>query len=569
MLLELEVRDFALIDRLNVNFDKGLNILTGETGAGKSIILDAINMAIGERADREFVRTGAKKSVIQAVFSMEDVIDFHQTLEKYGVNSEEEDVLIVTREIYANGRSISRVNGIIVNQSILKHITEKLIDIHGQHQHQSLLNTEFHIDALDAYGGNELIGLLNTLSKKYKNFLLLQNELQSFCYDEVERERKIDLLKFQMQEIDAAKLQIGEEEELNQQRNIIGNSEKIYATLGNIYETFYNSSFQPSVLDHIASSVKSLQSISNFDNDLGYFYATLEDIEYKIQDIVREINNYQEQVNFNPEVLEEIEKRLDTINNLKRKYGKTIEIILAYRDSVEEELNNYINSEEKISKLISTIEKTKEELLDLAIRISKLRCQAAKSFQNQVISILQSLNMKNVSFTVSITKQKDSNDEIKLSKKGIDKVEFMLSSNIGEPLKPLSKIASGGEMSRIMLALKTILAHVDNIPTLIFDEIDTGISGITAQTVAEKLYDISSNRQVICITHLPQIAAKADEHFLIEKHSTEKNTKTLIRKMDRKSRIYELGRLLGGEITDITLKHAEELINKANKKNKS
>lgn len=569
MLLELEVKDFALIDELNIQFHKGLNILTGETGAGKSIIIDAVNMAIGERADREYVRHGAKKAVIQAIFGIEKVKDIDVVLNQYQIDSDDDNILIVSREIYANGRSTSRVNGVIVNQSILKSITEKLIDIHGQHQHQSLFNTNYHIDILDVYGGKRIQQLLQAYFEEYKKYLGLQKELSSFNYDGMERERKIDLLKFQLEEIDSARLQVGEEEDLNQQRALLSNGEKIYTTLATIYEEFYNNDHGVSLLEKLAKAVKSLQNISSFDMNLNHFFTTLEDIQYRIEDVVTDIRNYKEQIDFQPETLQEIEKRLDVINSLKRKYGISIDEILEYRNTIEYELDDYINSEEKILKIRKQIEEVKDKLREMAAVIFQLRVETAKSFENELINILNDLNMKKVSFTIAIEQQKDANGELRLTSKGSDKVEFMISTNIGEPLKPLSKIASGGEVSRIMLALKTILADVDNVPVLIFDEIDTGISGITAQVVGEKLHHISSTHQVICITHLPQIAAMADVHFMIDKKSINNLTKTIVKELDNDNRLYELGRLLGGDITEITLKHAEEMINKANKKMKA
>lgn len=569
MLLELEVKDFALIDELNIQFHKGLNVLTGETGAGKSIIIDAVNMAIGERADREYVRHGAKKAVIQAIFGIENVKDLDVVLDQYQIDSDDEKILIVTREIYSNGRSISRVNGVIVNQTILKSITEKLIDIHGQHQHQSLFNTDFHIDLLDVYGGKKIQQLLQLYYEEYKKYLFLQKELSSFNYDGMERERKIDLLKFQLEEIDSANLQVGEEEALNQQRALLSNGEKIYTTLATIYEDFYNSNHQSSVLEKIARGVKSLQGISSFDADLKHFFSTLEDIQYRIEDVVTEIRNYKEHIDFQPETLQEIEKRLDIINSLKRKYGISIAEILEYRKTIELELDDYINSEEKILKIRKQLENIKSKLKETATVIYQLRVETAKSFETELVNILGDLNMKKVSFSIEVTQLKDANGEIRLTSKGSDKVEFMISTNRGEPLKPLSKIASGGEVSRIMLALKTILADVDHIPVLIFDEIDTGISGITAQIVGEKLHHISINHQVICITHLPQIAAMADVHFMIDKNSMDNATKTVVNELNKNKRLYELGRLLGGDVTEITLKHAEEMLNKANKKIKA
>ena len=569
MLLELEVKDFALIDHLNIQFHKGLNILTGETGVGKSIIIDAVNMAIGERADREYVRSGAKKAVIQAIFSINNLKGLNVVLDKYQIDIDDDKLLIVSREIYSTGRSISRVNGVIVNQSILKSITEKLIDIHGQHQHQSLLNTEFHINVLDVYGGKQIEELLDLYYEEYENYILLRKELDNYNYDGMERERKIDLLKFQLEEIDSAKLQIGEEEVLNQQRSLLSNSEKIYTTLAGIYEDFYNSNQQPSVLEKIAKGVKTLRGISTFDTNLNHFYSIIEEIQYRIEDVTNDIRNYKERIDFNPQLLQEIEKRLDVIHGLKRKYGASIEEILIYREKIGLELDSCIHSEERILNIKNQLKATKEKLQKTAVRINQLRVETAKFFEAELVNILSELNMKKVSFSILVTQQKDHNGELKLTPNGSDKVEFMISTNIGEPLKPLCKIVSGGEVSRIMLALKTILAELDNIPVLIFDEIDTGISGITAQIVAEKLHHISKSHQVICITHLPQIASMAGVHFMIDKESEDDMTKTIVKELDWNNRLFELGRLLGGDVTEITLKHAEEMINKAHKKIKA
>lgn len=569
MLLELEVKDFALIDHLSIQFQKGFNILTGETGAGKSIIIDAVNMAIGERADREYVRTGAKKAVIQVSFNIENTKDLVAVLNEHQIDLDDEKILFITREIYSNGRSISRVNGVIVNQGILKSITEKLIDIHGQHQHQSLLNPDFHIDFLDVYGGKEISDLLKVYLKDYHQYLSLRKELDALSYNEMERERKIDLIKFQLEEIDSAQLEIGEEEELDQQKLLLSNAEKIYTTLSSIYENLYSSNYQPSVLENISIATKSLSSISSLDKNLNHFYSSLENIHYTLEDLTTGIRNYKEQIDFSPQVLEQVEKRLDTIHNLKRKYGSTIEEILSYRNSIENELDNYINNEEKIMKLKKQLNEIIMKLQQSAIKLSELRRKTAKLFETNIVQLLDELNMKNVLFSVFIEQQKDAEGQFKLTPKGIDKVEFMISTNKGEPLKPLAKIASGGEISRIMLALKTILADVDQIPILIFDEIDTGISGITAQVVSEKLHHISLKHQVICITHLPQIAAMADTHFLIHKLTKNNGTKTIVKELDKENRLYEIGRLLDGEATDLALKHAEEMIDKAIKRKKA
>ncbi len=563
MLLELEVRNFALIDELNIAFHKGLNILTGETGAGKSIIIDAVNMAIGERTDRSLVRSGSDKCMVQAIFSANDLNGFDDILEQYGIEIDSENILVVTREIHSNGRSTCRINGIIVTQAVLKMITQRLIDIHGQHEHQSLLNSNFHIDMLDSYGGKETLNLVDSVSKKYDELRALERELSSICFDEMERERKIDLMKFQIEEIESANLITDEEEELGKQRNILSNSEKIYQTLSNAYETICGENLDTSVLDKLSNIVHSMYGIVSLDEKFLDFNNILEEAKYKLEDVARDIRDYKDQIDFEPKVLEHIEMRLDLINSLKRKYGSSIQEMLQYKARLEADLWEFENNEEEIRRIKKEIDSKSEELKNLSIELSLLRRTIAADFEKKITGILLTLNMGKVQFKVSFDNKENDYSDIKFTSKGIDQIEFTISTNLGEPLKPLSKIASGGEMSRIMLAFKTILADVDNIPTLIFDEIDTGISGRTAQIIGERLYDISNHHQIICITHLPQIASMANHHYLIEKIEKENNMKTIVKKLNREKQIKELGRLLGGELTDITIKHAEEMIDQA------
>ncbi len=563
MLLELEIKDFALIDKLNISFNKGLNILTGETGAGKSIIIDAVNMAIGERADRSFIRSGCDKCMVQAIFSVENSSGIDTILKQYGIEIDEDDhsTLIITREIHLNGRSTCRINGVIVTQTVLKSVTQKLIDIHGQHEHQSLLNSNFHIDMLDSYGGIEVLNLVNCVSSLYQELHILKKKLNTICFDEMERERKIDLIKFQIDEIESAKLISGEEEELKKQKSILSNSEKIYQALSNIYETLHGENLDSSVLDKISNSVNAVNSISFLDDQFVCFKETFEEVQYKLEDVSRDIRRYIDEIDFDPKILEEIEIRLDIVNTLKRKYGNTVEEVLEYKEKIQSELWEFENNDEEITKLKEQIDCKYNELSKKSIELSSLRKVVASDFENKLTEILLSLNMGKVQFKVSFN-----NEQNKFTSKGMDQIEFMISTNLGEPLKPLSKIASGGEMSRIMLAFKTILANVDNIPTLIFDEIDTGISGRTAQIIGEKLYDIANHHQIICITHLPQIATMADHHYLIEKVEIENNVKTVVEKLEKSRQIEELGRLLDGELTDITIKHAAEMIKQAHLK---
>ncbi len=566
MLLELEIKNFALIDQLHLQFDRGLNILSGETGAGKSIIIDAVNMAIGERADREFVRSGANKSSVQAVFTFNQNADIPNLLQEYGIELEEENQLIVTREIYANGRSVSRINGIMVTQQVLKTITEKLIDIHGQHQHQSLLNSGTHIDMLDAFGGKVHQELLQRIAEEYQRLLGLESRLSKLCGNEMERERRLDLLGFQLQEIDAAKLKKDEEQALNQHSQLLANSEKIFEGISKSYSLLYEGNSLPSIYDMLSQVTAAIHGIMDYDPRLKEYYQALEEMQYRLQDISHEIRNYKDNIDFEPALLNEIEERLDVINNLRRKYGRTVEAVLEYRDTIATELELLQNSEAEIIKIRSDIDKQAAILKKLSSSLSSLRKETAAAMEKALVEILETLNMGKVAFVVDIQPFKDTKAGPKLTAKGIDQVEFLISTNIGEAPRPLAKIASGGEMSRIMLALKTILADADDIGCLIFDEIDTGISGKTAQIVGEKLQYIASEHQVLCITHLPQIAAQADTHYLIEKFSDHQITRTGVERLDDEQRALEISRLLGGEISDITLKLAKELLETAKAK---
>ncbi len=563
MLLELKVKNFALIDELSMQFTEGLNILSGETGAGKSIIIDAVNMAIGERADREFVRSGYNKCTVQAVFRVSKNSMICDIIDELGIEKNEEESIILMREIYSNGRSVCRINGIIVTRGALKSVSEKLIDIHGQHNHQSLLNQNSHIDILDSFGGKAIQEQASKVSGKYATLALLKKQLNEISVDEKERMRKIDILKFQEREIDESNLTIKEEEDLNSQKKLVVNAEKIYSSLANSYEKLADSDLNLAILDNLAFITQNLGDVKTFDSELKKFYDSFEEVQFKLQDLAWEIREYKEQVEFDPNILDEIEERLDVISRLKRKYGISVKEILDYREKIVSELEDLINNKAKIDEIKEEVEHSEKELEKLSISLSETRKLVAITLNKSLMKILKELNMKKVSFSIEIKQLQTENSKYKLTSKGIDIVTFLISTNAGEPLKALSKVASGGEMSRIMLALKTILADTDKISCLIFDEIDTGVSGKTAQIVGGKLYQISRNHQVISITHLPQIACLADSHFLIEKIANETATNTNISRLSKNKIVHEIGRLLGGELTEITLKHAEEMINQA------
>lgn len=569
MLLELQIQDFALIEKLELKFSRGLNILTGETGAGKSIIIDSVNFVLGERSSRDLIRTGASSTWVEAVFENINSPEITSIMEGYGIDSGDE-VIILSRELNTSGRSICRVNGKIVTSSALKSIGNFLIDIHGQHEHQSLLNEGTHIDILDMFGGSDLLEQRNDVSESFHKLLDIKNMLKSIMGDDRERARKLDLLKFQIDEIDGAKLKDGEEEELLRKRSILNNAEKLFSVLSDAYGRLYESSeMNSAILDSLGSILNEFRTIVNIDSNLQNIYKSVEDSYYNLESVSSDIREYRDKIDFNPELIGEIEQRIDTINKLKRKYGTTIDEILKYRDDINNEMNDIINSEEKINELKNQQETEESVLHEECSKLSAKRKKAAERLESDIMNELKFLCMEKSTFKVNIHTN-EVNNRINYTEKGMDTVKFLMSTNPGEPQKPLSKIASGGETSRIMLAIKTALANLDKIPSLIFDEIDTGISGRAAQAVAEKLGEISCSHQVICVTHLPQIASMADTHFYISKSSTENKTTTHVEELDRKGKIEEIARMLGGvKLTDITLKHSEEMIKMAQSIKKS
>ncbi|MGI6778064.1 MAG: DNA repair protein RecN [Acetivibrionales bacterium] len=567
MLIHLEIHNIALIDTVIIDFEEGLNILTGETGAGKSIIIDSINAVLGERFSKDFIRTGKEKARVEAVFKV-DYKKVEDILEKTGIEPEEDSTLIISREFNMSGKNICRVNGIIVTVSILRQIGERLIDIHGQHDNQSLLRTQSHIELLDSFGGDNIEFLKRKYLATYEEYRQVKNRLKSLMGDKKERERKIDLLKFQIEEISKAGLKLGEEEELNRQRLLLSNSEKITAALAKAYMHIYNRDGRETAFDNIGQAMDEIAQITGINEKYDNLYRRLEDILYQLEDLSHEIREESEKIEFDPEQLNQIEERMDLIFKLKRKYGSSVEEILEYYKSIECQLDEIVNSEENIKNLCSKLMEIDNCLYNIAGRINAERLKAAAILENEIGNELGDLEMGKARFKVSIEfdDSRDENNEIKYHLNGLDRVEFLISPNAGEPLKPLSKIVSGGEMSRIMLAIKNILAKADKIPTLIFDEIDSGVSGRVAQKVGEKLSSISESHQVLCVTHLAQIAAMADSHYLIKKVTKENETRTLVRKLAGEEIQDEIARILGGvEISDITKRHAEEMLSNAKK----
>ncbi|NLX85716.1 MAG: DNA repair protein RecN [Clostridiales bacterium] len=565
MLLELNISNFALIDSVCLMLESGLNVLTGETGAGKSIMIDAVNMVLGERADTDIIRTGADKAVVEALFKCDDIEGIEEVLQGLGIDLDRDKTLVLGREI-RSGRSVSRINGRPVPLSSIREISRHIIDIHGQHQHQSLLDVQNHIDILDHFGGCGVLEQRKRVASLYQRLLEQKKALEEVLLSEMERERNIDLYSYQVQEIEAARLREGEEEELLRQREVLANAEKIFQSLAQSYELLYGGDHGTglSIIDGLGQVDQLLVPFKDMDERIGGFYSDIESCHVSLKEITRDIRNMIDGFEFDPGMLNATEERLDLINKLKRKYGKTIEEVLEYCRRKCDELEKLKNSRVEQEHLEKEIAETEKEMEKECALLTEMRKETANLLANKITGEIKKLGMKNGVFDISIERAAG------FTKKGADMVEFLFSANLGEPLKPLSKIASGGEMSRIMLAIKTCLADTDSIPTLIFDEIDAGISGRTAQVVAQQLASVSKQHQVVCVTHLPQIAAMADNHYLISKEERDGHTYTRLELLNRDQRVRELARLLGGaKVTDLTIRHSEEMLKMAENFKKS
>ena len=559
MLLELCISNFALIDNVRLTLEGGLNVLTGETGAGKSIIIDAVNMVLGERADTDVVRTGADKAVVEALFKCDDIEGIDEVLQRLGIDPERDKTLVLGREI-KSGRSISRINGRPVPLSSIKEISKRIIDIHGQHRHQSLLDVQNHLDILDHFGGRRVLEQRKRVATLHERLQELKTALEAVMISEKEREKNIDLYSYQVQEIEAARLKDGEEEDLLRQRDVLVNAERIFQSLAQSYELLYGGDHNTGIgiVDGLGQVSQLLAPFVGMDERLSSFRDTVEYCHVSLKEITRDIRGMVDGFQFDPAALNDVEDRLDLINRLKRKYGKTIKEILEYCRRMSGELEKLKNSQAEQGHLKNEIAKVEKEMEKGCALLTGLRRETAKILAEKITSEIMKLGMRNGVFDISIEQSAG------YTRKGADLAEFLFSANLGEPLKPLSKIVSGGEMSRIMLAIKTCLADTDSIPTLIFDEIDAGISGRIAQVVAQRLAFVSEQHQVVCVTHLPQIAALADYHYLVSKEERDGHTYTKVELLSRDQRVKELARLLSGtKVTDLTIKHSEEMLKMA------
>lgn len=570
MLQQIVVENIALIQRIKLEFDPGFNVMTGETGAGKSIIIDAVGLALGGRFSTEMIRTGADTALIEAIFDIKGLTELEAYLEERGVPLEVDHNLIIQREVSTTGRNRCRVNDYTVTVLTLSKIGEYLIDIHGQHEHQSLLFPEKQLNLLDEYCGKDCLVLRDKFNEVYKSYQQLTTQYQSLQAVETDLARKIELLQFQADEIDQAKLTVGEDEALLKEKELLNASEKLYEAAQLAYRALYDNGEGQSAVELLATAERSLTQVVPFDERLTPLAEAVQAAVCQAEDAARELRNYQDQVQFDPERLSLIEERLDEISRMKRKYGASIEEILAFQDKCSQELQDISNREARSAALEDEIGKLREELGKLGRNLSQLRRLGADRLERAIEVQLADLNMEKTKFAINLQQIEDATGipwegkQVAVTATGCDRVEFLVSPNPGEALKPLTKIASGGELSRMMLAMKAILAELDQKPTMIFDEIDVGIGGRTAQAVAEKILFIGQARQVICITHLPQIASMAKRHFLVEKEVKNDRTMVSIHDLMMDERINELARMLGGaEVTETTRQHAREMLTMA------
>lgn len=550
MLINLHVKNLALIEEVDVDFTNGLIVLTGETGAGKSLILGSVNIALGNKVSKDVIRTGADFSIVELTFLVNDEII--EKIKNMDIFVGEDNTVTVTRKI-SESRSVSKINGETVNINTLKQIMGMLIDIYGQHDHQSLLYPGKHLEILDNFAKEEIREDKEELKELYRSYSELKKRLENYDMDESKRAREIEFAQYEVDEINLADLKNEEDVRLEETFKKLSNSQEISLGMAEVYGYLnYESDFGAGNL--IGRAVSAMNGIKSMDENIAEFQNMLYDIDTICRDLTKQLEDYNNSLEFDPAYAKEVEDRLDTINHLKLKYGRTIEDVLDYRDNKQiylEQLNNYQDEIEKINQKINEYE---NKMRVVSKQLTAKRRKAAIELEKLVTDALVDLNFISVEFRIEIKQKEHLTDE------GTDYVEFMISTNPGEPLKPLAKVASGGELSRIMLAIKSILATEDEIGTLIFDEIDTGISGKTASMVAEKLARISKNHQVLCISHLAQIAAMADNHYLIQKKSENDVTTTNIYQLGRKESIEELVRINGdGTITSAAISHAMEM----------
>lgn len=557
MLISLHVKNLALISETEVTLGEGLNILSGETGAGKSIIIGSINLALGARADKDMIRTGSDYALVELVFQVTDDA-MQQEIRALEIPVEEDGIIIIQRRIQPN-RNLFRICGETVTAKQIKALAELLIDIHGQHEHQSLLYKKNHMEILDSFAGEALSKIKEELREKYQLYAQLKKELTEFCVDDSAKAKELSLAEFEYQEIEDAGLTAGEDEELERDYRRMANSRQIVGAADKAYQLTGNG--EQSAADAVGYAVRELRSVESYDDRARELADELDNIDALLSDFNREIAEYMADMEFDGERFAQMEERLNLLNHLKLKYGDSIQAVLQYQADLGEKIERLKNADAYKAQLETRLAELETKLMNLCQKASKVRSKEAAKLEKDMIAALTDLNFLDVKFEIQVRRKEE------MASNGYDDVEFMISTNPGEPLKSLGNVASGGELSRIMLAIKTVLASRDRIPTMIFDEIDTGISGKTAWKVSEKLGRLAQSHQIICITHLPQIAAMADNHYKIAKQAVDNKTVTDIVQLDGAESVDELARMLGSdEITDTVRENARELIATAQKK---
>lgn len=555
MIERLYIKNFALIEELTLDLSENFNILTGETGTGKSIVVDAVSLLLGGRGQSELIRTGADRAVVEGVFRFPSDSQVFQLLSDLGIENEEEGI-ILTREISVGGRNTCRINGRTLTLGLYRTIGLALVDIHGQHDHQSLLQSDKHLQILDQFGGNGQVILNREVKAQFEHWYSAKKELEELLNREKDRLQRMDFITYQLKEIEGAKFKIGELEELVRESNLLSNAEKISTNLNTAYQQIFGGERGISAYDLLSKAILSLNEVKKYDDEINKKINELEPVLYVLEEMGTDLRYYLEGLEFSPSRLEEVERRLQTLKDLCKKYGPSPEDVLEYRKKIKEELDYWERSTERAGELESLVGTKQQEYQKRAEALSQQRRKLAGILEERVMTELMELAMPNTRFAVQFK-------ACEAGPRGVEQVEFLISPNPGEPLLPVTKIASGGELSRIMLAIKTILAGLDGIDTMIFDEIDSGIGGKAAQKVAEKLEKISEKQQVICVTHSPLIAALADHHLLLEKDVRDGRTKTVIKYLSSEERVEELARMLGGELQTSELKqHALKILKK-------
>jgi DNA repair protein RecN (Recombination protein N) len=568
MLKELLIRNLAVIESVHLEFGEGFHVLTGETGAGKSIIIDALSLIAGSRGSADLVRHGSEKAEMEALFELDADHPVWTSLRELGIKADAGEPLIIRREISAQGKSYARINGQLVNLTMLREIGQWLVNIHGQHEHGSLLKAEEHIRWLDLYGEANIGPAKRQYEALYRDYRSIRTQLEQLKALNQQALQMQDLYRFQAEEIAAADLKIGEDEWLSEERRKLSNAEKLYQSAADAYEMLYGSQ---KGLDSVRRALQKVQDIAALDGKkLNPILEQLQTAFYQLEDAAFQLRDYREEIEFNPMRLEEIEQRLNLLTTLRRKYGEQISDILDYLASINAELERMENKDEIVRRLEADLPGKERKLAEAASRLSQVRRQVADKLAGELETELRELHMERTRFAVQIRRTEDPHgledqgSRWKYGSDGWDLVEFLISPNPGEPLRGLGKIASGGELSRIMLAMKTIFARMDQIPVLVFDEVDTGVSGRAAQAIAEKLSRLSADCQVFSITHLPQVACMADSQYAIRKVVEKNRTFTRVNRLDEEGRREELARMLGGvEVTETTLSHAQEMLSMA------